>query len=338
MPSSDDLLALVKRKGPVIPSNVAKEMGQNLIFTSAMLSELAARKLVRISAMKIGGGSPLYYTPEQEKDLVKFINHLDPKDQSAVNELQQKEVLRDSDCSPLLRVSLRAVKDFAVPLEVTLGGNTEIFWKWFLTQDDRASDLIHKMLGASTKQPEPVPEPDPEPTPEPRPEPDPKPEPTPEPQPQPTPEPEPSPEPEPQPEPLEKEERPKKEKVEKQETIRKKPKSKNEDGQERSEFHQKVHEYFEEKEITVYESKIIRKGREYEFLVDVPSAVGSVSFLCVAKNKKTISDGDLATLYLSAQSRKLPLLVLTEGKLSKKAEGMLSNELKGLTIAKIDGS
>jgi len=43
--------------------------------------------------------------------------------------LMQKKILRDKTAEPIVRVALRSIKDFAVPLQVKINDNVEIFMK-----------------------------------------------------------------------------------------------------------------------------------------------------------------------------------------------------------------
>ena len=341
MTATDKLLEIVKRKGPVVPSEVAKDIGQNLLFTSAMLSELKSRGHLLISNLKVGGGSPLYYTPDQQKDLVRFIKHLDQKDQRTAQKLEEKKVLRDTDESPLIRVSLREIKDFAVPLEVTFGDSMEIFWKWYLTPDQEASSIINSLINGSQIQIQPTQEDGLQHS-----------------------------LPESQQDvsqvnqkdekaadqkveeltmneeevksaPVEKK---KTQKVEKKETKTKhseqeeqKQLVKIEKGQKKdeSEFYEKIMNFLEEREIDVKSEKIIRKSKEFEFFLDVPSPVGKVEFFCIAKKKKSLSEGDISTMYVNGQSHNKPMLVITDGTLAKKAEDLLKKQIKGLNVQTI---
>ena len=54
-----------------------------------------------------------------------------------------------------------------------------------------------------------------------------------------------------------------------------------------------------------------------------------------AKNKQKISDSDLSLLYVQAQMKKMPVLLLTTGELTKKAQDLLKTEFKTITVKKI---
>ena len=63
--------------------------------------------------------------------------------------------------------------------------------------------------------------------------------------------------------------------------------------------------------------------------------MGVLPFYCKAKNKKTINDGDLSSVFIQSQSRKLPVLLLTTGDLTKKAKELLEKEFRGMHIKRI---
>ncbi|HLC84246.1 MAG TPA: hypothetical protein VJH22_00450 [Candidatus Nanoarchaeia archaeon] len=324
MVTTDQLLEIVKRRGPVVPSDVSKEINQNLMFTSAMLSELSARKQVKVSHLKVGGGSPLYYTPDQQKELIRFLRHLDPKEQEIVRKLEQAKVLRDIDLGPLQRVALRQTKDFAVPLEVQMGVETEIFWKYFMTSDDEAIPMIKCIV----EPPKPAVQEQVPPRVQ-------------------------APEPRAQPSvPVVQEQKHNntkqtvlkeqeqqnnsQEPVPQPKTRAPRSKAPKDDGP--SAFFTQISRYFESNNIQMLENKTIRRDKEYEFTLNVPSPVGQVTFHAIAKRKKSLNESDLSTLYVTAQSLHLPILVITDGEVSKKAESLVGKELRNLSVVCLNGS
>ena len=214
--------------------------------------------------------------------------------------------MRDLDQEPVIRVALRELKDFAKPLSVTYNNQTDIFWKWYLVSDEEASGIIKPKLESITKGIAPKQE-------------------------------------------LRKEElkpeQPAQKTIQKpalqQEKIKetmpektaekiqpikkekiKKPKQYKED-----EFLASLSKFFEKNNIKVAASEIIRKNAEIDLVVEIPSVVGSLQYYCKAKNKKRISDSDLSSAYVKGQLRKLPVLFISTGELSDKAEELLSKEL-----------
>jgi hypothetical protein len=143
---SESVLRFIRGKGPVIPVQIAKEIGQNIMMAGAVLSEMTSSGKLKVSKIKIGG-SPLYYVPGQESRLMGFSQYLGGKERVTYDLLRQSGVLRDFELDALTRVTLREIKDFAVPLNVTIDGQTEVFWKWYLLSDGDGEKKIKSSLG-----------------------------------------------------------------------------------------------------------------------------------------------------------------------------------------------
>src|SRR3989338_3880532 len=101
------------------------------------------------------------------------------------------------------------------------------------------------------------------------------------------------------------------------------------------EFIKKVMEYFGSNRIEVVERIENKKKTEAEFIISVPSPVGSIKYYCRANDKKACNDGDLSSVYVQGQSKKLPALFLTTGKLNKKATAMLEKEFSAINVKQI---
>ena len=105
---------------------------------------------------------------------------------------------------------------------------------------------------------------------------------------------------------------------------------------ENDEFLKGLMVYFKDKRIVLVEHKIIRKHAEIEMLLKIPSVLGELEYYCKAKNKKNVNDSDLSAAVVQGQLKKLPVLFLTTGDLTKKAKELLNTELnKGLLVKKI---
>ena len=312
METRDKILEVVKAKGPVLPVQISKEIGSNILMASAHLAELTASNRLKISKIKVGG-SPLYYLPGQESMLQKYISNMNDKEKKAYDLLQQNKILRDIEQEPVIRVALREIKDFAIPLNVNYNNNKEIFWKWYLTNNEEAEPLIKSKLEIVDKPIEnkieeikKI-------------------------------------------EPLPKQIKETIEKTQKQQ-LKEKPKESNasERSETRSQFSKKykprereddflnsVTKFFEKNKINVISNEVIKKNSEIDFIVEIPSVVGNLQYYCKARNKKRISDSDLSNAYVKGQFKKLPILVISPGELSAKAQEMLAKELNNITFKKI---
>lgn len=336
MRDQEKVLYFLKVVGPTIPSKVAKNINTDIMLASAHLSDLAAQGKVKISSLKVGG-SPLYYLPGQEEQLYHFAaGNLNPKDFLVLEALKQQRILRENSLDLLSKVALRSLKDFAVPLQVTVAGNRELFWKWHLLSDAEASGAIKQMLFV----PEEVPSASPIPAEEPA-----------------------------LPEALtppfslsksEEEQNPgedsnlvslpketKEELYEKIEKVLSKPKAKrgrkpkaapaDSEKDNVDSFLPSTEEFLSHKEIVIQEKEIIRKNAEVNLLIKVPSAFGAVTYFCKAKKKAKCDEGDVSAAYMEAQIKKLPLLFIYTQELTKKAQEMLATDaFQNALVAKLE--
>ncbi|MAG60493.1 hypothetical protein CL619_01780 [archaeon] len=141
----DKILDVLKRGGPQVAPKVAREVKGEALITSAYLSELKAAGKVKISAMKIGT-SPLYYLPGQEKRLALFADKLNSKDRAVFDKLEQLKVLREVQLDLLSKVALRKMKDFAIPLQVSVSGKKELFWRWYMLDSAETNLIVSSLL------------------------------------------------------------------------------------------------------------------------------------------------------------------------------------------------
>ncbi len=379
----EKILGLIKERGPIVPSQIAKDLGTNILLSSAILSELASRKLISISHVKVGG-SPLYYMAGQEEKLQEYMDRLHEKEKAACEMLRDQKVLRDSALDPVARVALRQCRDFAKPLEVTMGKEKEIFWKWYMLPTESVEPLIKKELGVieqriqdrkkaeeqiqkeqlqqearAAQAPLPREEIKPEPEMEfpeneietetsqvlllrkpraatlkpavvlakPKPELASK-----------------IPEPVTEPTLTEPISRPKateaKRPVQRRElkaVAVEESKTRRMPSQKAAEsFAEQINEFFTQKNIAVMSEQAIKKDSEITYLVKVQSAVGELTYFCFAKKKQICSESDISYAYAQGQIKKLPVLFLTTGELTKRAKELLqTSEFSNVTYVKI---
>ncbi|NOZ80346.1 MAG: hypothetical protein GXP63_01620 [DPANN group archaeon] len=309
MVDRERILSIMRMKGPILPNAIAKEIGLDILMSGAVLAEMASNKLVRISSIKIGS-SPLYYLPGQESQLMRFAEKLNEKEFRTYEHLKGQGVLRDSAVTPLERVALRAIKDFAVPLNVTTSSGSERFWKFFTLNKEEATEKIKTVLGVGQKS-------------------------------------------RPTKTPPRRKEPARREDAKEQKRphqIRRPPSSAkaSPEGQQTlppaeemlarirgDAFLERVYAFFRQNNIEIRELRINRKNADADMVITMPSAVGKLMYTCKAKNKKHINDGDLSSAFVNASTAKLPLLFLTTGQLTKKAQEMLGKEFRGISLKRI---
>jgi len=130
-----------------------------------------------------------------------------------------------------------------------------------------------------------------------------------------------------------KEDKPKedKPKEDKQETLEKKPLFKKiketlvKSSSVEDVFLMKIEDYCKEMDIRIEQKDIIRKNKEIDLIISIPSVVGRVSFFCKAKSKNRCDEKDLSSAYMESQIKKLPLLFLYTSEFTKKSQEMLES-------------
>jgi len=86
--------------------------------------------------------------------------------------------------------------------------------------------------------------------------------------------------------------------------------------------------------IEILNEEIVKKDKEFNFLVEIPSNLGRLKYFVKVRNKKKINEGDLSLEYNEAQAKSLPLLFLTNGDIAKKAKEHLDKNLSGIVFKK----
>lgn len=143
--TKERILDLIKQRGPELPVRVAGTIGQNNIFTAAFMSELVGEQKLKLSNMRVGG-SPLYYIQGQEEQLQKYIEYLNHKEKEAFKLLKQSEILEDSNQEPAIRVALRSIKDFAIPIKIIDNNQEKIFWRIHTLSNEKAKEIIENII------------------------------------------------------------------------------------------------------------------------------------------------------------------------------------------------
>jgi len=293
METNERILFLLKERGPILPVQASKEINENILMTSARLSELLTSKRIKISNLKIGG-SPLYYLSGQEHKLQNFTENLNGVEKKAYDMLYQNKILKDYEQEPAIRVALRQIKDFAIPLQVNYENKIEIFWKWYLIDNKEMELLIKSKLSEKKKE-------------------------------------------------ISDKKLQNRQEITTQERLLEGPKEEAQKKEatkkirktiDKGLFLRDVNNFFGKNKINI-DNQDIKKSSEIDFIIKIQTTLGDLKYFCKAKNKKRVSDADLSSALIQAQSKNLPLLFLTNGILTKNSQEMMGKEFKNITLKKI---
>ena len=124
--------------GPSLPVRIAKAIDMDPVFASAILSELLSANQIKMSNLKIGASS-LYLLPGQEQKLEGHTENLKSIENDAYIKLREKKLLDDEKETPVIRVALRSIKDFAIPFKF----EEKIMWKYAFTPDEEIENILN---------------------------------------------------------------------------------------------------------------------------------------------------------------------------------------------------
>lgn len=313
----------IRRTGPILPVHLARELNTEILFASAILSELTSRNELRLTSKAIGG-SPLYYLPGQESRILEKLSpYIKGKEKEALDLLKERRVLMDNKLEPWQRIALRSLKDFANAINVSANEHTEVFWKYFLVANAEANPMISEILtkestqkeeekhqqeetaGATGELKQEVVEQEPK---------------------------------------QEKEQDDKliaelkqqilkelkketPEKLENQKLLKKQeaPSGK---------FYSRIMEFFKNNEITATREIVVKKEKEFDFIAEIPSPLGALRYYIKAKDKKNITEPELSTVFAEGKLHQLPAILIANGVPNKKAQSLLSTKFSGKVIFK----
>jgi len=279
--TKEKILSIIGAHGPSFPARIARETGMSPMFVAAFLSEMVSEKKLKLSNMKVGS-SPIYLLPTQDQALENFSSYLNPKEREAFDMLKSQKILDDSAQDPAIRVALRKIKDFAIPVSIKSGTQDQLFWKYYLVTDQEALNILQPPKSVETKEP-------------------------------------------------------KKESVietKEIEPIRipkeKKPKA----AKKSSELLDQVKIHLTSRDIELLQ-EVASKNKEVYAKIRIDTPLGKQEFFMTAKDKKKLTEDDLAAAIHRAQAEKMPALVLAKGDLDKDARVYLDSWKSMLKFEKL---
>ena len=286
------ILSVIQMQGPSLPVRVASVTEMSPLFASAFLSELIADGKIKTSNMRVGS-SPLYYLPGQEHLLQNFTVHLNQREKEAFQYLKTNQLVAEESLTPVMRVAIKEIKDFAIPLTFQANGETKTFWKFFTLSDEEAKNTISEIISPKKKEEKQI---------------------------------------------AEKIKENKIEEIsgeiEEMKTVKKAPVIKKE---KESEFGNTIREYLSKKDIEFLEN-LSEKKKEIESKISLDTRFGKQQYYLIAKDKKSVTDNDLAMALQKSQLMKMPALVVSNGDLNKKAKEYLAHWENLIKFEKIPSS
>ena len=83
-------------------------------------------------------------------------------------------------------------------------------------------------------------------------------------------------------------------------------------------FYTHIVKFLEKSGIEILNEELVKKEKEINFIVNIPSNFGKLRYLVIAKSKPSINESDISMAFAEGQLKKLPVILLVDGKLNKK--------------------
>lgn len=139
------ILEYIRMNGPSLPTVISKKINKSLIITNAILSQMHEEKIINFTNLKIGS-SPLCFLKGQEVEIEKFVNYLSQREREIVEKLKKEKVLEHEKLDSQTKVILNNLRDFAKPVKIRIGDEEKIFWKYFLYDNEEIETIIKEKL------------------------------------------------------------------------------------------------------------------------------------------------------------------------------------------------
>jgi len=142
----EQVLNIIKRRGPSLPIDIGKELGIETFLASAILSTLINKGYVKISHRKVGS-SPLYYVAGQEQIVRnRLYSELNELEKKALERLKELRVAFKEELYPQERVLLSELRDFVAYLQVKKDNKEMFCWKHYSVSDEEFKRIIEERL------------------------------------------------------------------------------------------------------------------------------------------------------------------------------------------------
>jgi len=152
----EKIIELIKKLGPIVPTDISKELGVDSYIVSAVLSELVRDGSIFYSHKKMTT-SPLYYIKGQE-DLVmkRLIPTLKIPEINILEFFSKNKLVSRDNLEPQQRYMVDDLKDFIAPIFLKIDGEDKVFFKHFSITE---SEIREKFSEWKQKQNKPKAEP-----------------------------------------------------------------------------------------------------------------------------------------------------------------------------------
>lgn len=147
----EKILYYIKKNGPSVPTEVNSFLKMNSIIISAVMSELIKEKFLLVSQKRIGS-SPLYFIKGQEKQVRNRLRkELKINERKILEFFEKNKSCLKSNLSPQYRFMIDNLRDFIVPSSIKLNGEEKILYKLAEIKENKILNHNNSMNNIKTK-------------------------------------------------------------------------------------------------------------------------------------------------------------------------------------------
>jgi hypothetical protein len=135
---------LIQKIGPIVPTDISKELGIDSYVVSALISEMVRDGLILYSHKKMTT-SPLYYLKGQEELVRKrLMPILKIPELNILEYFKNSKLVARENLEPQQRYMVDELRDFIAPMILKIGGEDKAFYKHYSISESEVLEKFNK--------------------------------------------------------------------------------------------------------------------------------------------------------------------------------------------------
>jgi hypothetical protein len=135
---------LIQKIGPIVPTDISKELGIDSYVISALISEMVRDGLILYSHKKMTT-SPLYYLKGQEELVRKrLMPILKIPELNILEYFKNSKLVARENLEPQQRYMVDELKDFITPMVLKINGEEKAFYKHYSISESEVLEKFNK--------------------------------------------------------------------------------------------------------------------------------------------------------------------------------------------------
>ncbi|MFA5303538.1 MAG: hypothetical protein WC393_03300 [Candidatus Nanoarchaeia archaeon] len=148
----EKIVQLIQKIGPIVPTDISKELGIDSYVASAIISEMIREGLILYSYKKMTT-SPLYYLKGQEELVRKRLTTILKIPEINILEFfKNNKLVAKENLEPQQRYMVDDLRDFITPMVLKINGEDKAFYKHYSISESEVIEKFNKWKQDQTKE------------------------------------------------------------------------------------------------------------------------------------------------------------------------------------------